>query len=83
MGRKFIEQIFTLFTAAVGLMAALAWNDAVQALINEFFPHKEGLQGRFIFAILITLIAVVLTSLFADFIDESEKPDRDDDSDEK
>lgn len=83
MGRKFIEQVFTLFTAAVGLMAALAWNDAVQALINEFFPHKEGLPGRFIFAILITLIAVILTGLFSDFIDEIENPDREDDSEKK
>lgn len=83
MGRKFIEQIFTLFTAAVGLMAALAWNDAVQALINEFFPNKEGLHGRFLFAILITLIAVILTSLFADFISEAESTDREDDSKEK
>lgn len=72
MGRKFIEQMVTLFTAAIGVMAALAWNDAVQALFNSYFPQGEGIKERFVFAILITAIAVLITTVFASFIDDEE-----------
>ncbi|RXJ00386.1 hypothetical protein DS745_12710 [Anaerobacillus alkaliphilus] len=70
MGKKMLEQIITLFTAAIGVMAALAWNDAVQALFNSLFPHGEGVKERFMFAILITSIAVLLTTIFASFIED-------------
>lgn len=65
-----LEQIITLFTAAIGVMAALAWNDAVQALFNSLFPHGEGVKERFMFAVMITAIAVVVTTIFASFIEE-------------
>ncbi|OIJ17283.1 hypothetical protein BKP37_01910 [Anaerobacillus alkalilacustris] len=70
MGRKFIEQIITLFTAAIGVMAALAWNDAVQALFNSWFPQGEGIKERFVFAIMITALAVLVTSIFASYLDK-------------
>lgn len=70
MGRKLVEQMITLFTAAIGVMAALAWNDAVQAWFNSWFPKGEGVKERFIFAILVTAIAVLLTTIFASFIEE-------------
>ncbi len=70
MGKKMLEQIITLFTAAIGVMAALAWNDAVQALFNSLFPHGEGVKERFMFAVMITAIAVVVTTIFASFIEE-------------
>ncbi|MGO4886851.1 DUF5654 family protein [Anaerobacillus sp. MEB173] len=73
MGRKFIEQIITLFTASVGVMAALAWNDAVQALLTKWFPYGEGIRERFLFAIIITIIAVLITSLFASYLSENNK----------
>ena len=72
MGRKLFEQMITLFTAAIGVMAALAWNDAVQALFNSYFPKGEGIRERFVFAILITAIAVFITTVFASFINEDD-----------
>lgn len=73
MGRKFLEQIITFFTAAVGVMAALTWNDAVQALFKSWFPYGDGIRERFLLAIIITLIAVILTTLFASIITEEEE----------
>lgn len=70
MGKKLLEQVITLFTAATGVMAALAWNDAVQALFNSLFPKGEGIKERFIFAIMITAVAVLITTIFASFLDE-------------
>lgn len=72
MGRKMLEQVVTLFTAAIGVMAALAWNDAVQALFNSLFPHGEGIKERFVFAVMITATAVLMTTIFASFLDEDE-----------
>lgn len=70
MGKKFFEQIVTLFTAATGVMAALAWNDAVQALFNSWFPKGDGIKERFIFAFMITAVAVVITTIFASYIED-------------
>jgi hypothetical protein len=48
--------------AAFGLVAGLAWNDAIKALIDYIFPAtKNGLQAKFIYATLITLVAVFFT----------------------
>lgn len=73
MGRKFVEQMITFFTAAVGVMAALTWNEAVQALFKAWFPYGDGIRERFLLAIIITLIAVILTTLFASIITEKEE----------
>jgi len=58
---KVIETIAALMTAAFGLLAALAWNEAIKALINEFLGPASGTLGLVIYAIIVTLIAVVAT----------------------
>ncbi len=57
--------IATLITTAFGLIAALAWNEAIKALILQFFPKGSGVTGLLIYAILITIIAVIATFLIA------------------
>lgn len=48
--------------AAFSLVAGLAWNDAIKSLIDYFFPEtKNGLQAKFIYAIVLTLVIVVIT----------------------
>lgn len=51
--------IATLMTAAFGLIAALAWNEAIKELIAQFFTAGDALMGLFVYAILVTIIAVV------------------------
>ncbi|BDZ70934.1 DUF5654 family protein [Methanobacterium petrolearium] len=58
-----LQTIATLLTTAFGLIAALAWNDAIKALILELVPQQDGTTGLFIYAIIITVIAVVATIL--------------------
>jgi len=49
---------------ALGLVAGLAWNDAVKALIEYFFPAEQNsLQAKLIYAVLITIV-VVLASVY-------------------
>ncbi len=56
-----LTTIATLMTTAFGLIAALAWNEAIKAIILQFFPKEGGITGLLIYAILITIIAVIAT----------------------
>ena len=60
-----LTQIAALLTAAFGLVAALAWNGAIQAIFKEVFGTTDTITGQLIYAILITIIAVVATILIA------------------
>ena len=56
------ERTLGYVIAAFGLVAGLAWNDAVKALIEYLFPLKEStLSAKIIYALLITLIVVACT----------------------
>ena len=57
--------VSTLMTVAFGLIAALAWNNAIQAIILTVLPKGSGIIGLLIYAIVITIIAVVATILIA------------------
>lgn len=59
------ETIATLVTTAFGLIAALAWNEAIKAIITEFVGKGNGITGLLIYAIIITIIAVIATILVA------------------
>lgn len=63
--KELIAQMVTLSTAGFGLVAALAWNEAIQSFVNEYVAKYlstgSGVLSRFIYAVLITLIAVVVT----------------------
>jgi len=49
-------------TAALGLVAGLAWNDAIKSLIEAFYPFaKDGVFAKFFYAILITIIVVFIS----------------------
>ncbi len=48
--------------AAFGLVAALAWNDAIKSLIEYFFPlDKNTVLVKFTYAVLITFIVVIIS----------------------
>jgi ATP-dependent protease ClpP protease subunit len=58
--RVILQTMITLAAASLGLVAALAWNEAIKALIHSIFGEGDSLAGLFIYAILATLIAVVV-----------------------
>lgn len=55
------SQLLVLATSALGLVAALAWNDAVQAVFKEYFPAASGIAAKFLYAVAISLLIIVLT----------------------
>ena len=60
--KKIVSESLTMMTTAFGLVAALAWNEAIRALINNFFSKGQGIISLFIYAILVTVIAVVVST---------------------
>ena len=64
----------TLSTSGFGLVAALAWNEAIQALVREYIDKYvsvgSGIISRFIYAIIITALAVLITYQLTKIIKE-------------
>jgi Family of unknown function (DUF5654) len=58
--KMFIQTMITLASASLGLVAALAWNEAIKASIKAIFNTGESLAGLFTYAILATIIAVIV-----------------------
>lgn len=61
MKSEVIEKIAVLITTAFGLIAALAWNGAIQAIFKEVFGTAEGVGPMVIYALVVTVIAVIAT----------------------
>lgn len=63
--RELIEQLITLSTSGFGLVAALAWNEAIQTFVKDyiqrFYPDQSGVISKLIYAVIITVFAVLVT----------------------
>jgi len=59
MKKDVIEKIAMLVTGAFGLVAALAWNGAIQATFVNIFGAASSLWAMFGYAVIITIIAVL------------------------
>lgn len=52
---------FGYISAALGLVAGLAWNEAISAMIDAIFPlAKDTVWVKFIYAIIVTVAVVIL-----------------------
>lgn len=60
--RAMVQTMITLASASLGLVAALAWNEAIKATLAKF-GLGEDLTGLFTYAILATVIAIVVLAL--------------------
>ena len=60
-----LDKIAALVTAAFGLVAALAWNDAIKAIFKEIFGEESTVVPMLIYAIIVTIIAVILIIIVA------------------
>lgn len=63
--KEILEKLSTLITAAFGLVAALAWNSAIQAAFERYVAARFGEGGQlgamFAYAVLATITAVAAT----------------------
>ena len=60
-----METILGLITTAFAFVAGLAWNDAIQKLIAQFMAGGDSLPNLFLYAIVVTVIAVLVTVILA------------------
>ncbi len=60
-----IKQMVTLSTSGFGLVAALAWNSLIQEIVNTYvkkwLPGNSGIISLLIYALIVTVLAVVIT----------------------
>ncbi len=63
--KMIVQSCIALASAALGLVAALAWNDAIKALMKHLLGEDEGIAALFTYAILATLIAVIVVLVLA------------------
>jgi len=60
-----LDKIAALVTVAFGLVAALAWNEAIKAVFIEIFGSADAIGPMLIYAIVVTIAAVILTIIIA------------------
>ncbi len=77
-----IKTFSALLTSAFGLVAAFAWNETVKEAINRYISSGQGLKSKLIYAIAVTLLAV-LVSYWLGRISAKFLVDSEDDSDSK
>ena len=61
----FLETTAALITSAFGLVAALAWNEAIKTAVGLWLEGGDEVIGLVIYALIVTVIAVIATMLIA------------------
>ncbi len=65
----FVRQVATLATSGFGLVAALAWNNVIREVVDQVIKplvgNASGLWSLIIYAVLVTLLALVVTLYIA------------------
>jgi hypothetical protein len=63
--KEVLKQMIALSTSGFGLVAALAWNNVIQETVENFIkpylPNGSGIISLLAYAIVITLLAVIIT----------------------
>ena len=68
------EQTLGYVLGAFGLVAGLAWNEAVSSLISYVFPlSKNSIWAKFAYAGLITLFIVLVSSFLTKMLRKKEE----------
>ena len=60
---EIVKTLATMMTTAFAFVAGLAWNGAIEAVIKEFIEAGSATTGLVIYAVLVTIIAVIVTIL--------------------
>lgn len=59
--KAFRENFVTLIISALGLVAALSWNDAIKTTVDTLFPTIGNIIYKYYVAIIVTVISVIIT----------------------
>ncbi len=64
----FLQKITLLVIASLGFVAALSWDQVLKSAFNEFFNDTETFGTKFLYAFLVTVLAVVVSILLTKFV---------------
>jgi hypothetical protein len=68
------ERTISYILAAFGLVVGLAWNDAIRSFIEYIFPlQQNSLLAKFIYALLLTIVLVLISIYFTKLFQREEK----------
>ena len=69
------QQVFKYVLAAIGLIAGLAWNDAIKSIIEYLFPYSVAgtVVAKLLYALIITLVIVMFSVYTAGVLEAEEK----------
>ena len=69
--RKIRQQTVGYILAAFGLVAGLAWNEAIRSFIDYFVPFSGNtLVVKFTYAVMVTLLVVIVSNYLSRLIEE-------------
>lgn len=63
--KAIVQSMITLASAALGLVCALAWNEAIKTAMKSILGEDDSLAGLFTYAIIATVVAVVVLIILA------------------
>lgn len=63
--KAIVQSMITLASAALGLVCALAWNEAIKTAMKEVLGTDESISGLFTYAVLATIFAVFVLIVLA------------------
>jgi hypothetical protein len=73
ISREVKEKTLGFIITAFGLVAGLAWNEAIQSLIKSFFAvDKDSILVKFLYAIVMTVVVVIITVYLTRFFSKEE-----------
>jgi len=68
------EKTIGYILAAMGLVAGLAWNEAIKSVIDQFFPSNgNSILIKFVYAIAVTIFIVIITVYLLKLIEKKEE----------
>jgi len=68
-----LDKMTDLATAGFGLVAALAWNEAISSLFIAIFPQAGNIIAKFVYAVIITALVVLVTLRLGKLTDLAKK----------
>ena len=63
--KMILQSMIALSSAALGLVAALAWNDAIKETMTQWLGGDDSLGAKYTYAVLVTLVAVFVVLMLA------------------
>jgi hypothetical protein len=70
---SYIGTMIALATVAFGLIAAGAWNKFISDLIAIFLKPGSGVWAEFIYALIVTVVAIVVVQNLARIAERAER----------